>query len=330
LFAVAGVALGVTAGLAGCASSPYAADVNSTTISQDSLNNELHSIAANPAAVRDYRQGGLPVAGSGAGTYNSSWVADVLQQLVITKLVHQELVARHDLPTSADLPAAWAVASLEYGPEWPGFSADYQAVIAERYAELIKLAPVTLSAANRQSVYNRYRSTFYSQVCGNEVAVSRTNPDGSVNDQASLAAALKLQAQINAGTDKNVTGSSLGCVTPSQVEQFPAFEQQLLTTLSVGHASKPYGAAYGYYLIQVTSRTLLTPSDPTTRAALDYLGAQILSQQRNIASPIQLAVINLARDAHVKINPAYGSWHAATAANGAGLGLHAPTSPSVL
>ena len=79
---------------AGCnPTSPYAARVNGGTISQGDLNNELTAIRSDPAYLNQI-QSQSQVIGAGQDSFDSSFVAQVLNRQIVFELVHQEAARR--------------------------------------------------------------------------------------------------------------------------------------------------------------------------------------------------------------------------------------------
>ena len=101
------LAVGVLALAAtGCtATAPYAAKVNGVTISQGDLNNELTSIRRDPAYLNQI-QSQSQVTGAGEDSFDSSFVAQVLNRQIVFQLVHQEAVRRGITISNQDLSLA--------------------------------------------------------------------------------------------------------------------------------------------------------------------------------------------------------------------------------
>src|SRR5436305_14023848 len=74
----------------------YAAKVNGNVLKLSDLNEELRQIRDNKEYQDALSQGGTPVLGKGGkDTFNSAFVAQVVQQDVLLQLVHEELQRRH-------------------------------------------------------------------------------------------------------------------------------------------------------------------------------------------------------------------------------------------
>jgi hypothetical protein len=135
--------------LGGCSSSTtYAAVVNSAVISRSALNQELSDISHNQLFVKavDQQQGSSgSIEGAGSGSYNKTFVAQVLTQRIEYELIHQELVRRKALPGESEMQQAEPAVLQRYTLQNPGdvyhqFSTEYQRTLVERQAEVIELA----------------------------------------------------------------------------------------------------------------------------------------------------------------------------------------------
>jgi hypothetical protein len=93
---------------AGCnPTSPYAAKVNGATISQGDLNSELTAIRSDPAYLNQI-QSQAQVVGAGQDSFDSSFVAQVLNREIVFSLVHQEVASRGISISRQDLQLARA------------------------------------------------------------------------------------------------------------------------------------------------------------------------------------------------------------------------------
>jgi hypothetical protein len=134
--------------LSGCGSSAgYAAVVNSAVLSRSGLNQELSDISHNQLFVKavDQQQGSSgSIEGAGAGSYNKSFVAQVLTQRIEYELIHQELVHRNALPGESEIQRAEPAVLQRYTLQTPGdvyhqFPAEYQHTLVQRQAEVLAL-----------------------------------------------------------------------------------------------------------------------------------------------------------------------------------------------
>src|SRR5437763_12545001 len=85
----------------------YAAKVNGNVLKLSDVNEELRQIRDNKEYQNAIAQGGTPVVGKGGkDTFNSAFVAQVVNQDVLLQLVHQELARRRIAVTDADIAEA--------------------------------------------------------------------------------------------------------------------------------------------------------------------------------------------------------------------------------
>jgi foldase protein PrsA len=299
----------------------YAALVNSATISRASLDGELKDISRNQPYVKafDQLQGApTPIEGTSAGTYNQTFVADLLSQRIDYALIHQELERRHALPDAAtvtqarqEITQAMTVPGANGGPSTPllpGFSTSYQTVLVERRAELdalrASLAKEVTDKAARQ-YYDQHTSQFVTELCVRHILVA---------DQAT---ATQLKAQLDAGADfatlakahstdqqSAVNGGKLGgsaadgCLTSQDASQLVTQFAQAMVSLPVNQVSQPVQTQFGFHLIEVTARTVEPYDQSTAQSARQQLGQQAF-----------LGLLNkLLQQASVKVDPSFGKF----------------------
>jgi hypothetical protein len=147
-FVTAAVLAAVSLTASGCDTSPYAAVANAHTIKQTTLNAELAAWAGNKQYVNAFDSAngssGLNVAGFAPGTYNSGWVASILDNAVVAGLIHQHLRALHEALDQPMMQAARAISEIsQIG--WSSFPPAFR-------------------------VYQQYKPYFFSQVCLLEAA----------------------------------------------------------------------------------------------------------------------------------------------------------------
>jgi hypothetical protein len=131
LAAVLAVSLTATA----CDTSPYAAKVNSQVIHQAALNAELRAWSGNTAYVSSYNSSSTngTVAGDAPGTFSTTWVATILDGMVVASVLGQHVVATGQPPSAATLAASRSVNQLaEVG--WQEFRPAFREVLVARLA----------------------------------------------------------------------------------------------------------------------------------------------------------------------------------------------------
>ncbi len=292
----------------GCDSSPFAASINGQVIKQTALNAELRQLAGNPSYVQLAREGvvtkpAIVVTGASSGSYNAAWTAQILTDMVVGSTVHQHLVATHDLPTPAVYAATRAVDSILYGADaWGRFSPAFRSALVERGADLAMVEPNLLTAANLKAVLTNYPTELFSDVCVRTVAVTVTSGSG-VDYPASLTKA-KALARAFDSSPASVTGGSVTCYTAAQLETQAVSFVTTILSLRTGTAAAPEKTGYGYRVVGVTSRKLVTSG-----RALDQAFSVAVNQANGVTTKV---VEPLLARAHVQVNPLYGTWHGST------------------
>jgi hypothetical protein len=297
--AVVAVALGASA----CDSSPYAASINSHTIKQTALNAELQTLASTPAYVSAVDQSAqqqgnsTTVAGSAPGTYNTTWVTSVLDNMIVGSALHQRLATTGSLPGPDWLAAARSVDEARYGTIWFQFPATYRDTQVQRDADHAMIEPTSVDLATLTSAYRQYQKYFFSRVCTRQIAVTASNPDGSVDYTNSLAKAIDTVGRVDNGISG--AGGVVVCYGQPQLESQPLSFINTVMGLAPGQAAAPIRTSYGYQVLAVDSRAQLGLT-PAVRRALSVA----LSEGRVTDTPL----IRLLTAAHVSINPQFGQW----------------------
>ncbi len=321
----------------------YAALVNSSAVSRSSLDAELKDISHNKPYVQVFDQqqnAPTPIEGASPGTYNQTFVADLLTQRIEYTLVHQELLRRHTLPDAAALQQARTLVSQSLTvpasnggasqPLFPGFGAGYQNTLVERRAELDTLRTGLGKAVDDQAVlryYDANQGQFITDICVRHILV------------ADNATATRLKAQLDAGADfatlakanSTDTGSAAnggklagsapdGCLTSQDVQQLVPQFTQAMVTLPVNQVSSPVQSQFGFHLIEVTSRTI----EPYDQSVITAARAQLAQQAF-------LTLLNkLIQQATVKVDPQFGHFDKkGNVASGQGPAVVPPKGPQV-
>ena len=273
--------------LSACDASPYAASVNGYTISQLSLNNQLKQWSSNRTWVASFDSAnsqqnggsGATVAGSGgANTYSSTFVADILDNMIQVRIIHQRLAATGKLPTADEVVASRAVNEFLRANYWAEFPSSLRQFLVEQLAEQAPLTPVSSDTATLKSAYSQITPYLFSSVC----VIS-----ASAFDQA------RAQSLASGG---NLTGAPV-CFSQTDFEDQPAALQKAVQKLSVGQTSSPIPTSFGYQVVKLVSRQ----SPGFTEGVQRVLSVAT-------ASSVAPSVTALIKSAHVKVNPAYGTW----------------------
>ncbi len=282
--ALAGLSLSLTA----CDTSPYAAQVNSQVIKETALNSEIRAWAGNPTYVASYDSAnsaqnggsGTSVVGAAAGTYSLPWVAMILSGMIEARVIHQHLTATGTLPDQNMVNAARSVNETS-GQEWTEFSPAFRDVLVGRLADEAAASQITVPTATLRQAYQQYLQYFFVQICvlqstaTTHAAAQAISASGGVNG-----------AQV--------------CYDQAQLEGYPvAFKNAVMQT-AVGSVSQPIQAGFGYQVVKVVSR-----QEQGFNAGLQRVLSLVLSNGQGSTDP---SVVKLIQDAHVKVNPAYGTW----------------------
>ncbi|HLI42877.1 MAG TPA: hypothetical protein VKU92_00205 [Acidimicrobiales bacterium] len=323
-------ALAATAALAsGCNLqwSPYAAKVGTTVVTPSQLDTELREASGNASFLCLLERTGLAgttaIKGAGTSTYDSSFVAYVLTNLVNGVIAHR-LAVRYRLPES---PAARALAReqvlgafaselsstqcgtssqpilRQLGPELSGSFIQLQ-LDEDALAARAEHIPLTLAGL---AAWERSHARATKQACLSGVFVKTRAEADRV--RAALRRGEPLQAVIaRYSPSQGASRGVLGCYTASELTSIePAIEHAAAAT-SIGGAAAPVAYQGAWLVIVVTSR----PFEP----AVDALNSIFTATAPTFAKQIAAAV----RAAHVEVNPQYGRWTTSKALAASGFG----------
>ena len=300
---VAGLALLATA----CGSvSPYAAKVDNESISEDDLEKELRSIAANGPYLKlvESRQ---QVKGAGAGTFDAAFTALALTRQIYYQLIGAELTRRKLSVAPADLAAAreTVIAQIQGEDVFKDFPEDYQEELIRRQAQLdlltLALNGQTGSAEEAaRAFYDSHKDEFAS-ACVSHILV----PDQATADDVrarivggqDFAAVARTESQDTQSAQK---GGELGCDITRDTGFVPEF---LIAVFSqpVGEVGTPVKSQFGYHVIKVTSRNT-PPFDEVKGEARQRLAT---AGQEKLLTWLQETVSK----AKIEVNPKYGTFN---------------------
>jgi hypothetical protein len=282
--AVAGLSLSLTA----CDTSPYAARVNSQVIKETGLNTEIRAWAGNATYVSSYDSAnstqnggsGTSVVGAAAGTYSLPWVATILSGMIEASVIHQHLNATGELPDQDMVNASRSVNETS-GQEWTEFSPAFRDVLVGRLADEAAASQTTVATATLRQAYEQYLQYFFVQICV-------------------LQSTATTQAAAQAITASGGVNGAQVCYDQAQLEGYPvAFKNAVMQT-AVGHASQPIQAGFGYQVVKVVSH-----QEQGFNPGVQRVLSLVLSSGQGSTDP---ALAKLISGAHVKVNPAYGTW----------------------
>lgn len=298
---VGAAALGVALVASGCSTSPVVASVNSRSIAQTRLDDELAAVSSNLGFVARYDasqsnlSAGISVTGDAPGTYNAKFVAGILTQDIQASVIHQYLRAHGDLPSTGLVDAVAALDAATYRAEWLGFPPSYRATLVQRYADLSQLVPVSSDTAALHGLVANVSDYLFSQLCVRQVAVSVPASGGGVDFAASLAQVRRLASQGDR------SGGAVTCYTPTQLEAQGPGPYGAVIHLGVGRTTAPQRTSYGYQIETVTRRAPIPYGPALARAA-----SLELATQNQVSDAKLQAVLAAAR---VHVNPQYGTWN---------------------
>ncbi len=286
---------------AGCNVSPYAAVVNGTTISRSSLDTDLAAVRGDRLLLQAYQSNAkVNVLGTGESTFDSGFVAAVLERRIEAELVHQAVVSKGIHVTHQELVLATpdAVASAGGQRSFDALPPSYRNELIREEADAVALASRLVGANISQAAIAAYYQAHLAQF---------TSTCISVLVSPSQAAAAALRAKIVAGAPfasvaqassidptTAARGGDAGCVQAGQLT--PAF--QFIATLPTGQVSPPVQTQPGLILVEVTSR----PQQPLAQATPTVVRALLGNAQTALTSYYQSA---LGQD-HVVVDPRYG------------------------
>jgi hypothetical protein len=279
------VALSLSA--SACDTSPYAAGVNSQVIKEVALNAELQEWSSSPDYVNAVNSSessnGLTVAGQAPGTFSTKWVAGVLGGMIDAAIFRQQLEATGQVASPGLEDAANSVNAISQ-VGWDQFSAGFRQTLVARLADESLLTPPSVPVATLKTVYDQYTRYFFTQICTQQ---------SSAFDEA---AAKALQAS-------GVPNGHLACYDQTAFATQPPSFQSAVLGLAVGSTAPPIKTVYGYLVVKTVSRM----DQGFTPDVQRVLSTAVLAAQGNPNPTLN----SLVAKAHVRVNPAYGSWQSA-------------------
>ena len=299
------VALAVLATACGSTSS-FAARVDDKSISENDLEKELRSIAANGPYLKlvESRQ---QVTGSGAGTFDAAFTALALTRQIYYELIATELTTRKLSVGPEDLAAARAtvIEQIQGEDVFRDFPEDYQNELIRRQAQLdlltLALNGQTGSTEDAtRAYYDAHRDEFAS-ACVSHILV----PDSAraedirarIGRGEDFAAIARTESQDTQSAQK---GGELGCDITQETGFVPEFLQAVFSQ-PVGEVGAPVQSQFGYHLIKVTSRDV----PPFEEVKDDARQLLTVSGQEKLLTWLQETVTK----AKIEVNPKYGTFN---------------------
>lgn len=298
------VALAIIA--TGCGSvSPYAAKVDDKSISQDDLERELRSIAANGPYLRlvESRQ---QVKGAGANTFDAAFTALALTRQIYYRLISAELTERKLVVGPDDLATAreTVIEQIDGEDVFVQFPKAYQDSLVLRQAQLdlltLSLNGVDGSAEEAARAYYDSHQAEFANACVSHILVATKEKADELRGRIAGGEDFAAVARAESTDSQSATkGGELGCEISRSTSYVPEF---LLAVFAqpVGEVGAPVQSQFGFHLIKVTSRQ--TP--PYDKVRSEARSRMATSGQEKLLTWLQETVA----DAKIEINPKYGTF----------------------
>jgi hypothetical protein len=304
--------------------SPYAAKVGSNVITPAQLDGALKVASTNKdfeCLLEHSSTGGYRFEGSGSDTYDSSFAAFVLTNLIDTKVAHSVVQSAH----LAESPTALAMAKSqvdsafsgelesECGTSEPDLLAQLGPSLANSFVQLqldedalaARAADVPLTVAGIET-YERAHASTTQESCLSGLFL-KTTATGKVvarllEHGASLSSVLAKYSPSSSGN------GALGCYTTAQLTSISPAIEKAVVPAAVGATVGPitYGSTSGtaYVVLQITSR----PFEPV----VDGLDQIFTTYSTAFSSAVAAGI----RRAAIQVNPQYGTWTTKAASSG--------------
>jgi len=289
LVALLGAACGTTAA--------NAATVNGHDISASSVTDELKTIRGKSCYASALEQSyGGKLKGTGDGTFNATFVAQLLSVRVYYSLLEDRLKAEGVKITSSDVTDATKATDEQLGSVCPKvtFPADYKAKLVHQEA----LIEVASSQAGKDYLANLQIA------CVSHILVKTKAEADALKQQLDGGADFATLAKASStDTGSKDQGGDLGC--KPQGTYVAEFDKAAFT-LPIGKVSDPVKTQFGYHLILVRSRRAGTAEDVTSDSSQTALNQFLLD-------------VVCGKKAKVSITPSYGTWDTSSCKGAAGL-----------
>lgn len=301
----ASVALGLA--LAACGSSSYAARVNDMTITPSDLEGELRAIAANDAYLRSIEDR-VQVLGSGQGSFDAAFTAQVLTRQIVYRLLSAELDERGITVSEADLVQARPRVAEQAGGEdvLSAFSPQYQNTLVTR-AAMVDLLTVALSDLGRGQeaarAYYQQNPQEFTTACVSHILLG--SPDAVPVARERLAAGESFEEvalSMSKDTQSAVRGGELGCDITPDTEFVPEFLDAVFSQ-PIDEVGEAVETAFGFHLIKVTSREV----PPFEEVADQALGKVVSTGEAILQEWVGTSI----DAADIEVNPRYGTFRKA-------------------
>lgn len=302
---VAAMALALV--LAACSSTAFAARVDDLTITVEDLEAELRAIAANEVYLRSIEDR-IQVLGSGQGSFDAAFTAQVLTRQIVYGLLSETLEARGIEVTLGDLEKARPRVAEQAGGEevLSAFSDRYQNVLVTRAAmvDLLILALSDLGTGEDAALaYYRAHPEEFAEACVSHILLG--SPEAVPVARERLDAGepfASVALEMSRDTQSAVRGGELGCDITPDTEFVPEFLSAVFAQ-PVNTVGEPVETPFGIHLIMVTSREVPPFEEVADRA----LGKAVEAGERQLQEFVGAAI----DAATIEVNPRFGTFRKA-------------------
>lgn len=307
---------------------PVALQVGEWQLSSSDFQDQLNSFADVYAQATSEAEANQRLRGTTEGTWSTSFTAQFLNDQLSLQLAKIAVEQRGLEVTEADVNEARTQLEQNYATQsgqsvFGNLSESYQKVLVEGVAAQSVLAAeleqdATTDEALRR-LYDASGDTYATpQACASHILVLAGTPDGRTTpSDAAYAEALARMQEIERGltvdnfatvatassedTGSAPDGGDLGCApVGAYVTEF----DDAVWSQPVGEIGEPVRTVYGYHVILVRSRGVLTFDD-----VKDQLRQQV---QQNPELLVEAELARLAREVGVTVDGRYGDFDEAT------------------
>ena len=313
--------------IAGCGSlTSYAAKVNGQRITQNELDRELNAIRGNKAYLEQVDQGfsqqtGERALGSGRDTFNTVFVARVLERRIAFELVRQEVKRRKLEVTPKDLDEARAelVGSIENEKLLDAFPKGYRDELLRSTAQVAVLERALgqnpSDAAAIKDFYEKNQASFQLNCVSHILVPDRglaTRIKTRIAAGEDFAAIARAESKDNQGPGGGsaAKGGELGCLPKGTL--VPAFEAAV-DKLQPGQVSDPVQTQFGFHVVRLAERK--------TRSLEEASNDIRQRLQQDSPNAFRQFIADAFTKAKITVNPRYGKF----VRNGNDIGIQAPS-----
>ncbi|MDP8993125.1 MAG: peptidyl-prolyl cis-trans isomerase [Actinomycetota bacterium] len=300
--------------LAGCGSlTSYAAKVNGRRITQNELDRELNAIRGNKAYLEQVessfsQQTGERALGAGQGTFNTVFVAQVLERRIAFELVSQEVKRRKLEVTRKDLDEARSelVGAIEDEKVLEAFPRGYREELLRLTAEVAvlerALADPNVDDAEVKDYYEKNQASFQTNCVRHILGPDReaaTRIKARVDAGEDFAAVARAESKDRQGPGGGsaAKGGDLGCAAKgSLIAPFEA----ALDKLQPGQVSDLVQTELGFHVVKLESRK--------TRSLEEATGEIRQRLQQEGQNALRNWISDAFSKAEVTVNPRYGEF----------------------